>query len=283
MARFLLLSANMPKYLWGEAVLCASHLINRLSLIPLQGRVPFDGLSQYVPIPSSNTHPAHVFGCVPYVHLYKNQRSELDARALTCVFVEYGSHPKEAPVKGRNCARVMTSATTWLKSKGCFSNLRYVSIVSKLNDRVVNSFQKGIMNFGTSLCQRLNIKHLVTSTPVYSSASDVTGEGLSLMFRRWASKRAGGSTKNGRDSQPKNLGRVIPGNIIVRQRGTRFHPGNYVGLGKDHTLFALKEGTVKFEKHKLSGRKWVHIEPKEGHVLHPIYANTTAAEMVKAV
>ncbi|KAL6194144.1 hypothetical protein ACLB2K_035228 [Fragaria x ananassa] len=154
----------------------------------------------------------------------------------------------------------------------------------------VDSFRKGIMNFGTSLCQRLNIKHLVTSTPVYSSASDVTGEGLSLMFRRWASKRAAGSTKNGRDSQPKNLGvkkyggeRVIPGNIIVRQRGTRFHPGNYVGLGKDHTLFALKEGTVKFEKHKLSGRKWVHIEPKEGHVLHPIYANTTAAEMVKTV
>ncbi len=79
------------------------------------------------------------------------------------------------------------------------------------------------------------------------------------------------------------LQRVIPGNIIVRQRGTRFHPGNYVGLGKDHTLFALKEGTVKFEKHKLSGRKWVHIEPKEGHVLHPIYANTTAAETMKTV
>lgn len=76
------------------------------------------------------------------------------------------------------------------------------------------------------------------------------------------------------------LQRVIPGNIIVRQRGTRFHPGNYVGLGKDHTLFALKEGTVKFEKHKLSGRKWVHVEPKEGHVLHPIYVNAAAAETV---
>ncbi|KAL6213592.1 hypothetical protein ACLB2K_013039 [Fragaria x ananassa] len=110
------------------------------------------------------------------------------------------------------------------------------------------------------------------------------------MFRGWATKRAAGSTKNGRDFQPKNLGvkkfggeRVIPGNIIVRQRGTRFHPGNYVGLGTDHTLFALKDGTVKFEKHKLSGRKWVHIEPQEGRVLHPIYANTTAAETMKTV
>lgn len=143
------------------------------------------------------------------------------------------------------------------------------------------------MNFGSSICQRLKLKHLVTSTPVYSSASDVTGERLSLMFRRWATKKQAGSSKNGRDSLPKNLGvkkfggeRVIPGNIIVRQRGTRFHPGNYVGLGKDHTLFALKEGTVKFEKHKLSGRKWVHVEPKEGHVLHPIYVNAAAAETV---
>ncbi|KAL6199671.1 hypothetical protein ACLB2K_029454 [Fragaria x ananassa] len=108
------------------------------------------------------------------------------------------------------------------------------------------------------------------------------------MFRRWASKVVQGYTKNNRDSQPKNLGvkkfggeRVIPGNIIVRQRGTRLHPGNYVGIGKDHTLFALKEGTVKLEKHKLTGRRWVNIEPKKGHELHPIYANTTAAETVE--
>ncbi|XVF73739.1 hypothetical protein PTKIN_Ptkin13bG0006700 [Pterospermum kingtungense] len=104
------------------------------------------------------------------------------------------------------------------------------------------------------------------------------------MFKRWATKKTAGSTKNGRDSKPKNLGvkkfggeRVIPGNIIVRQRGTRFHPGNYVGIGKDHTLYALKEGCVKFETHKLSGRKWVHVEPKEGHVLHPLYASDSAA------
>ncbi|XP_024187552.2 uncharacterized protein LOC112192448 isoform X2 [Rosa chinensis] len=94
MARSLLLSANMPKYLWGEAVLCASHLINRLPSAPLQGCVPLEVLSNYVSIPSSNTLPARVFGCVAYVHLYKNQRTKLDARALKCVFVGYGSHQK---------------------------------------------------------------------------------------------------------------------------------------------------------------------------------------------
>ncbi|CAL0334026.1 unnamed protein product [Lupinus luteus] len=133
--------------------------------------------------------------------------------------------------------------------------------------------------------RRLNIQELVTNVPVYRSTGDVSGQGLSLVFRRWATKKTAGSTKNGRDSKPKNLGvkkfggeRVIPGNIIVRQRGTRFHPGNYVGLGKDHTLFALKEGSVKFERNKLTGRKWVHVEPKEGHVLHPVYADAPASE-----
>ncbi|KAF8405228.1 hypothetical protein HHK36_010129 [Tetracentron sinense] len=119
-----------------------------------------------------------------------------------------------------------------------------------------------------------------------SQRDDGAGGGLSLMFRRWATKKTAGSTKNGRDSKPKNLGvkkfggeRVIPGNIIVRQRGTRFHPGNYVGIGKDHTLYALKEGCVKFERHKLSGRKWVHIEPKEGHVLHPIHTSAATPKL----
>ncbi|KAK9286553.1 hypothetical protein L1049_014952 [Liquidambar formosana] len=143
-----------------------------------------------------------------------------------------------------------------------------------------------MMNFAASLCRRMNIKELVTNTPVYSGASDVSEGGLSLMFRRWATKKSAGSTKNGRDSKPKNLGvkkfggeRVIPGNIIVRQRGTRFHPGNYVGIGKDHTLYALKEGNVKFERHKLSGRRWVHVEPKEGHMLHPLYASGEAPKL----
>ena len=68
-----------------------------------------------------------------------------------------------------------------------------------------------------------------------------------------AHKKAGGSTRNGRDSNPKYLGvkryggeQVEAGNIIVRQRGTRFHAGENVGLGRDHTLFALVDGTVKF-------------------------------------
>ena len=81
----------------------------------------------------------------------------------------------------------------------------------------------------------------------------------------------------------KFMQRVIPGNIIVRQRGTRFHPGKYVGLGKDHTLFALKEGSVKFERNKLTGRKWVHVDPKEGHVLHPMHADASASELKAAV
>ena len=70
-----------------------------------------------------------------------------------------------------------------------------------------------------------------------------------------AHKKAGGSTRNGRDSISKRLGvkkfggeRVKPGNIIVRQRGTKFHPGLNVGMGKDYTLFALIDGIVKFER-----------------------------------
>uniref|UniRef100_A0A2N9HPX1 50S ribosomal protein L27 n=1 Tax=Fagus sylvatica TaxID=28930 RepID=A0A2N9HPX1_FAGSY len=139
------------------------------------------------------------------------------------------------------------------------------------------------MNFTASLCRRMNLRELVTNVPVYSSASEVSGDGLNLMFRRWATKKSAGSTKNGRDSKPKNLGvkkfggeRVIPGNIIVRQRGTRFHPGDYVGIGKDHTLYALKEGCVKFERNKLTGRKWIHVEPKDGHMLHPVYTEAGA-------
>jgi len=70
-----------------------------------------------------------------------------------------------------------------------------------------------------------------------------------------AQKKAGGSSRNGRDSEGRRLGvkkfggeLVIPGNILVRQRGTTFHPGQNVGMGKDHTLFALTEGRVSFKK-----------------------------------
>ncbi len=82
-----------------------------------------------------------------------------------------------------------------------------------------------------------------------------------------AQKKAGGSTKNGRDSAGRRLGvkkfggeNVIPGNIIVRQRGTKFHPGDNVGIGKDHTLFALAEGNVKFEE-KSGKRQYVSVLP----------------------
>ena len=76
-----------------------------------------------------------------------------------------------------------------------------------------------------------------------------------------AHKKAGGSSRNGRDSEGRRLGlkkfggeSVIPGNIIVRQRGTKWKPGENVGLGKDHTIFALIEGTVDFEKLEMEDR-----------------------------
>ena len=81
-----------------------------------------------------------------------------------------------------------------------------------------------------------------------------------------AHKKAGGSSRNGRDSESKRLGvkkfggeTARAGNIIVRQRGTKWYPGDNVGLGKDHTLFALTDGRVCFRDGKL-GRKYVHIE-----------------------
>ena len=81
-----------------------------------------------------------------------------------------------------------------------------------------------------------------------------------------AHKKAGGSSRNGRDSESKRLGvkkfggeAVVAGNIIVRQRGTRWYPGNNLGLGKDHTLFALTDGKVAFRDGR-QGRKYVHVE-----------------------
>jgi large subunit ribosomal protein L27 len=81
-----------------------------------------------------------------------------------------------------------------------------------------------------------------------------------------AHKKAGGSSRNGRDSAGKRLGvkkfggeHVIPGNIIIRQRGTKVHPGNGVGLGRDFTIFALVEGQVTFKKR--GDRQYVHVLP----------------------
>jgi large subunit ribosomal protein L27 len=82
-----------------------------------------------------------------------------------------------------------------------------------------------------------------------------------------AHKKAGGSSRNGRDSPGQRLGvkcfggeSVLAGNIIVRQRGTKFHPGRHAGMGKDHTIFATATGTVRF-KRSIGGRTFVSIEP----------------------
>ncbi|MBL4617662.1 MAG: 50S ribosomal protein L27 [Robiginitomaculum sp.] len=82
-----------------------------------------------------------------------------------------------------------------------------------------------------------------------------------------AKKKAGGSTSNGRDSAGRRLGvkkfggqHVIPGNIIIRQRGTKVYPGDNVGMGKDHTLYALTEGHVQFNRKKLN-RSFVSVTP----------------------
>ncbi len=81
-----------------------------------------------------------------------------------------------------------------------------------------------------------------------------------------ASKKGVGSTRNGRDSNPKYLGvkkyggeKVSSGNIIIRQRGTKFHPGNNVNIGRDHTLYAITPGVVKFEHRR--GKCFVNIVP----------------------
>ncbi|MFT7571722.1 MAG: large subunit ribosomal protein L27 [Paracoccaceae bacterium] len=82
-----------------------------------------------------------------------------------------------------------------------------------------------------------------------------------------AHKKAGGSSRNGRDSEGRRLGvkkfggeQVIPGNIILRQRGTKWHPGTNVGIGKDHTIFATSEGHVAFTR-KAGGRVFVSVNP----------------------
>ena len=82
-----------------------------------------------------------------------------------------------------------------------------------------------------------------------------------------AHKKAGGSSRNGRDSAGQRLGvkvyggqSALAGNIIVRQRGTKFHPGTNVGIGKDHTIFALIDGQVRFAMGR-NGRQVIHVDP----------------------
>ncbi|HZT52692.1 MAG TPA: 50S ribosomal protein L27 [Stellaceae bacterium] len=85
-----------------------------------------------------------------------------------------------------------------------------------------------------------------------------------------AHKKAGGSSRNGRDSAGRRLGvkrfggeTVIPGNILVRQRGTKFHPGRNVGMGRDHTLYAVAEGAVAFHT-TTGGRTYISVVPPHG-------------------
>ncbi len=82
-----------------------------------------------------------------------------------------------------------------------------------------------------------------------------------------AHKKAGGSSRNGRDSAGRRLGikksggqAVIPGNIIIRQRGTKYHPGDNVGIGRDHTIFAIAAGTVSFRR-RAENRVFVSVDP----------------------
>ena len=85
-----------------------------------------------------------------------------------------------------------------------------------------------------------------------------------------AQKKGGGSTRNGRDSKPKMLGvkafggeLIRPGSVIVRQRGTKFHPGNNVGIGRDHTLFSLVDGHVSFGTRGAQNHQVVDVTPAE--------------------
>ena len=84
-----------------------------------------------------------------------------------------------------------------------------------------------------------------------------------------AHKKAGGSSRNGRDSAGRRLGVkkfggeiVLPGHIIVRQRGTKFHPGAHVGIGRDHTLYALEAGAVQFRR-GIRGRQFISVVPRD--------------------
>ncbi len=96
-----------------------------------------------------------------------------------------------------------------------------------------------------------------------------------------AHKKGAGSSRNGRDSESKRLGVKIfggqfakAGNIIVRQRGTKHHPGENMGIGKDHTLFALTDGIVRFKKGR-QNRSFVYIEPIQMQTEQPVEAQTT--------
>src|SRR5688572_19838242 len=127
-----------------------------------------------------------------------------------------------------------------------------------------------IPRFASSRCAVASITSVtvgtVRRTPNWRSAP--SRPDLARQDHHMAQKKGGGSTRNGRDSQPKMLGvkvfggQVVPaGSIIVRQRGTRFHAGDNVGMGKDHTLFALVDGQVSFAIKGALNRQTVFVTP----------------------
>ncbi|KAK3264817.1 hypothetical protein CYMTET_26457 [Cymbomonas tetramitiformis] len=128
------------------------------------------------------------------------------------------------------------------------------------------------------LASALRSRSLCGVTKLFETATTALAEvpaggrptwGGTLQFQRWATKKQGGSSSNGRDSNPKYLGLkksggqfVIPGNIILRQRGTKFFPGEGVGMGRDHTIFALVDGHVTFTTNVYTKKKTVHVLPR---------------------
>mmetsp|Transcript_9563 Transcript_9563/g.19810 ORF Transcript_9563/g.19810 Transcript_9563/m.19810 type:complete len:142 (+) Transcript_9563:101-526(+) len=114
----------------------------------------------------------------------------------------------------------------------------------------------------------------IRATQVFGTGASATTPGIReglpslLQFERWASKKQGGSTSNGRDSAGRRLGvkkfageHVIPGNILVRQRGTKFHPGDNILMGKDHTLHATIDGYARFYTDRETKRRYISVEP----------------------
>ncbi|KAF3320030.1 50S ribosomal protein L27 [Carex littledalei] len=129
-----------------------------------------------------------------------------------------------------------------------------------------------------------SFKSLSLSTSFFGGGLDTHVSSVSFPLRpkvgsliiRMAHKKGAGSTKNGRDSKAKRLGVKIygdqkaqPGAIIVRQRGTKFYPGNNVGMGKDHTIFSLIDGHVKFEKFGPEHKKKISVYPREPQPQNP--------------
>uniref|UniRef100_A0A6T8JF89 50S ribosomal protein L27, chloroplastic n=1 Tax=Hemiselmis andersenii TaxID=464988 RepID=A0A6T8JF89_HEMAN len=131
-----------------------------------------------------------------------------------------------------------------------------------------------------------------SSRRAMAAVGELSSSGWLTTFQRWATKKAASSSNNGGSSLPKMLGvkkyggeHVIPGNIIIRQRGTRYWPGENVGLGRDHTIWALVDGHVKFTWSKFHKQQTVSVVPhlKYGHQCeHKAMEATAQKNLLKA-